>query len=307
MPAIRKLRRERSNTGGTDEALYCYSVFLRHYAVAKRNGLSVTPKTVLELGPGDSIGVGLCWLLCGAEVYHALDAAQYASADKSLAIFDELVRLFEREAPIPRNLVEVKTEVRPLLDGDESPVGKVDLSPERLAAIREAIKEMGGPSGRNIRIAYSAPWNAATPIPAASVDIVYSQAVMEHVMDLDGTYAAMARWLRPGGYISHQIDFKSHGSSFDWNGHWMYSERQWKKAKSKHAYLAINRKPCSHHLDLISRSGFEILSVIRVETEGGINRRHLARDWAAMPDDDLICSGVHVLARKSKRANGRTA
>jgi ubiquinone/menaquinone biosynthesis C-methylase UbiE len=41
------------------------------------------------------------------------------------------------------------------------------------------------------------------PLPAASVDIIFSSNVMEHVVDLDGLLAEMRRVLKPGGYAVH--------------------------------------------------------------------------------------------------------
>ena len=38
------------------------------------------------------------------------------------------------------------------------------------------------------------------------MDFLYSQAVLEHVEDLDNTYKAMQKWLKPSGFISHTID-----------------------------------------------------------------------------------------------------
>jgi hypothetical protein len=50
-------------TGGTDSARYCNSVWLRHLVTLSRNGLGAVPRVVAELGPGDSLGIGLAALL----------------------------------------------------------------------------------------------------------------------------------------------------------------------------------------------------------------------------------------------------
>jgi len=45
-------------TGGSDTALYCYSVWLRHMSLAHEAGLCASaPRLVADFGPGDSIGV----------------------------------------------------------------------------------------------------------------------------------------------------------------------------------------------------------------------------------------------------------
>ena len=88
-------------TGGTVSAQYCYSVYLRHLVIAGQNKLSTDPRTVIELGPGDSVGIGLMALLTGAEQYYALDAVRHASSANNLKIFDELVKLLKAQMPIP--------------------------------------------------------------------------------------------------------------------------------------------------------------------------------------------------------------
>src|SRR5882762_1839083 len=89
-------------TGGTDSARYCYSVWLRHLRCAHASGrMPAHPRTVAELGPGDSIGIGLAALLSGADKYFALDVVKYTDLVGNLPIFEELLELFHRRAPIP--------------------------------------------------------------------------------------------------------------------------------------------------------------------------------------------------------------
>src|SRR5438128_2334723 len=64
-------------TGGTEAASYCYSVYLRHLVLAYGSGLPTAHNVVAELGPGNSLGVGLCALLTGANRYLALDAMRH--------------------------------------------------------------------------------------------------------------------------------------------------------------------------------------------------------------------------------------
>jgi hypothetical protein len=65
-------------TGGTVSARYCYSVWLRHLCMLHAHGLPMTFETVVEFGPGDSLGTGLAALLSGADRYITLDAVRYA-------------------------------------------------------------------------------------------------------------------------------------------------------------------------------------------------------------------------------------
>ena len=88
-------------TGGTNSARYCYSVWLRHLVIAHMNGLPTAPTNVAELGPGDSLGIGLAALLSGANNYYALDIVKFANIGRNLEVFDELVELFNKRERIP--------------------------------------------------------------------------------------------------------------------------------------------------------------------------------------------------------------
>ena len=56
---------------------------MTHLNRLNTNGFAGVPKTVAELGPGDSIGVGLAALLSGAKSYVALDIHNYYDVQKN--------------------------------------------------------------------------------------------------------------------------------------------------------------------------------------------------------------------------------
>ena len=84
-------------TGGTSDSKYCYSVWLRHLVKLNEAGSTDIPKRILELGPGDSLGVGLAALLSGSDQYTALDVHKYSDIKSNLKIFDELIDLFNED------------------------------------------------------------------------------------------------------------------------------------------------------------------------------------------------------------------
>jgi len=87
--------------GGTKSAAYCYDVWLKHLVFLWESGVRTIPKTYAELGPGDSLGIGLCAMLCGAERYFALDVLRHSNTERNLLIFDELLGRFRSRAPRP--------------------------------------------------------------------------------------------------------------------------------------------------------------------------------------------------------------
>lgn len=286
------------NTGGTDDARYCYSVWLRHLTGAHCAGLPTDPKIVAELGPGDSIGIGLAAILSGAEQYCAFDVREFATNERNVRIFDSLCELFADRAAIPDS--NEYPEVKPELNDYSFPRGVLSeerlsgaLAPQRRASIRASIMDRS----ENSRVRYIVPWDDFKGLREESVDMIFSQAVLEHVDDLPRTYASIHRWLKPGGYMSHQIDFRSHGTAEAWNGHWTYSDVTWRIMRGRRPYL-INRVPCSEHLRLIREDGFEVLTAIATHSESGVERKSLAPRFRGLSDEDLTTSSLFVQARK---------
>lgn len=126
-----------------------------------------------------------------------------------------------------------------------------------------------------------------------------SQAVLEHVDDLDATYAALARWLKPGAFMSHAIDFRCHGLTRDWYGHWTVPDPFWTVVRGRRPYL-INRAGASEHVRKMEGAGFEIVSLQRAP-DAAAPRASLARRFRDMPEDDLGTAGCFVIARKRRR------
>jgi hypothetical protein len=67
-----------ASTGGTDAAPYCYEVFLKHLTLTCAAGMPGVPASVGEIGPGDSLGIGLAALLAGSDRYYGLDVVPYS-------------------------------------------------------------------------------------------------------------------------------------------------------------------------------------------------------------------------------------
>ena len=289
-------------TGGTISARYCYSVWLRHLVMAYKNGLSTQPDIIAELGPGDSIGIGLAALLSGANKYYAFDVVEYASSKRNIEVFNELVDLFKKREKIPDETEFPR--VRPLLESykftsdilTNERLNKT-LKKDRIESIRNALSTLNTKDNNNIQISYFVPWHDSNIIKEESIDMIYSQAVLEHVDNLAYTYKALYRWLKPGGFMSNDIDFTCHGMAKEWNGHWAYSDIIWKIMKGRKPYL-INRQPHSSHIDLMRKSGFEIIYDNRTKNTSGIQRKHLVSKFKNISDDDLVTISAFIQAIK---------
>jgi hypothetical protein len=288
------------HSGGTESARYCYSVWLRHLVMAGNAGVSTRPHRVAELGPGDSFGIGLAAMLSGADHYLAFDAKPHARVERNLSVFAELVELFTRHVPIP-DQTEFP-EMFPRLECYDFPRDLLPdtrlaaaLQPDRLTAIRRALSGDSA-SGSPIEITYLAPWDEVATIRPGTVDMVISQAVLEHVEDPNMTYAALGRWLCQGGIMSHSIDFQSHGLTDSWNGHWTLGDLTWQVVKGDRPYL-LNRLPYSAHLAMIERFGFRLVTNRRYEAPA-LARQTLSPRFRSLPDEDLITASAFVQAEK---------
>jgi hypothetical protein len=214
-------------------------------------------------------------------------------------VFDQLVTLFQYRVDIPGDGEFPK--VKPYLDTYTFPRGILTddrleqaLENDRIEKIRNSISN---PCHKDSRIEYRAPWFDAGVIEKGSVDMIFSQAVLEHVDDLINTYEAMSLWLRPSGFISHQIDFKCHGTADEWNGHWAYSDFMWKLIRGKRPYL-LNREPHSTHINILKSRNFRIVCDKTIKSKSILGRDNLAQRFRSISDDDLTTSGAFIQAVK---------
>jgi len=296
--AVRILPKGR--TGGTDSARYCYEVWMKHLTMLHAYGMESMPRVLAELGPGDSLGIGLAALLSGVERYYAFDVVGYSNREGNLLVFDELVRLFEMRAGRPS---VGWPDYDRYLDADLFPshilterlLGS-SLSPERVERIRGSILD---PDSGDSMISYMVPWSSVRLMERGTVGLVISHAVLEHVTDLDATYRDLASWLGAGGMMSHQIGLVSHGITEEWNGHWAIPEPLWMVIMGRRPYL-LNRQPCSVHLELLRKQGFEIVHLMKKHRDDGIDRSSLSKRWKTLSDDDLSCSDVYLIVRKKR-------
>lgn len=289
----------RHRLDSTASARYCYTVWMRHLIMAHKNNLSINPKIVAELGPGPSIGMGLAALISGAEKYYAFDVKKYANIEHNIKIFDDLVTLFKEKANLPDSNEYPK--VKPCLDNYDFPTNlltaeqlKSSLANERLEKIKYSILN---PEADDSVIKYVAPWDNTDLIEKNTVDMIFSQAVLEHVDEIDNIYKIQFEWLKQNGIISHIIDFKCHGTHKEWNGHWTYSNFTWNIIRGNKPYL-LNRTPHSRHISLIENSGLELVYDKKYHTDSKLNKKHFVKKFKDLTDEDMTISEGFIQAIK---------
>jgi SAM-dependent methyltransferase len=247
-----------------------------------------------ELGPGDSIGIGLAALLSGAETYVGLDIVPFSAKADLRGILQELAQMYMKYEEIPNH--EEFPGILPRLDSYALPdhlINGSDLS-TRVEAIERELK---GDLRNGSMIIYQAPWNSPDVINSSSLDLIFSQAVLEHVDNLDETYKAMSAWLKPGGYASHVIDFGAHQLSPFWNGHWAYNDFQWRLARGRREFL-LNREPFTTHIKCAQAAGLHILQVMHYYDDNGLPHHYLAPRFQTLTADDRRTRVVLLVLQK---------
>jgi len=292
-----------ARSGGTDSARYCYSVWMRHLVKGYENGLLRDPKAIIELGPGDSFGIGLCAMLCGADVYYAFDAKPHARASNNDRIVEELLDLLIRKESIPSEAEF--PYLAPRLESYDFPSHiltettlEKSLQKDRVVAIRRCLR---GSHQGEIQLQYCAPWHTGTAhVAKGRVDLAFSQAVMEHVENVEEVYSALYHWLKPGGVMSHTIDYTAHEYAYGWNGHWTIPDPIWTIVRGRRPYL-LNRLSHSQHVRAISDAGFQVAGEWK-RNGSGLNQDAVARRFRNLPCEDLSIRGAFIQAIKPTSA-----
>jgi hypothetical protein len=63
----------------------------------------------------------------------------------------------------------------------------------------------------------------------------------------------------------------------------------------RRTYL-LNRAPHSHHVSLLKKSGFEIVSDLTTRSDSTLRRSQLAARFRDLSEDDLTTSGAYIVA-----------
>ena len=281
-----------------------YGIFFKHLLLARASGMQTMPRTVVELGPGLTLGVGLASLICGAERYVALDVVPFADRAQTLPLFDELVTLF-RQGARPQNLSGFPNYERlwaehERLHADGWPFktsgAATTSSADRLARLRTNLAKFASGQEQGV-IDYRAPWLSSDSALNGLADWLMSHTVLQHVDDLPAVWQAIGRMLAPHGYTTHQVNFDSHGTCAEWNGHWGCPEWLWRVALGRKKFL-INRLPVSAYRRAIERAGLVAADLQCNPDEAGMQRSELVGPWRELTEEDLRTHGAFIVGKK---------
>lgn len=248
--------------GRMNSADYALQVLTAHF---ERFGgrEKVAGAVCLELGPGDSLASALVARAYGAARIYLVDVGDFA--DRNLDTYREIAKALDaRGLPAPD-------------------LTAVDSVQDMLAALN-ADYLVGGTA-------------SLQTIDSNSVDLIWSEAVLEHVRltEVDSTFRQLHRILRPGGVMSHTIDFKDHlaGSL----NNLRFSRRVWESEFMARSGFYTNRLRYSDMLRRIKSAGFDIHSTDPDRwSDLPLRRGVLSDEFSDMADDDLLIRSAIVVA-----------
>jgi SAM-dependent methyltransferase len=248
--------------GRMDQYEYLIKIFNKHIYRAGLMG-RLKGKTILELGPGDSIGTALIAASLGAKTIF-VDTGSYASeCIDSYRIVAKALSDSGLNAPDLSNV----------------------NSFEDMLKACNAIYLVDGLSS----FAF---------VESACVDFIFSQAVLEHVRkeEFELTMSECRRVLLPQGLSSHRIDLKDHiGGGLN---NLRFNKRTWESDFFAKSGFYTNRIRFTQMLHLFNIAGFEaeILGVDRWQ-ELPVAPKKLDPEFSILTEDELIISGFDVLLR----------
>ncbi len=200
--------------------------------------------TLLEMGTGWYPTFPFCLYLAGATRVYTVDLNPYMKAEMTVALADRLAA----HAPLI-----AKESGRTDAEVDLAQIAMVEAL-RAGKAVDEATKGV---------VQYKAPADASkTGLPAASVDVVFSNSVLEHVPGpiIEDCFTEAQRILKPGGIVFHSVNCGDHyayvDKAIDQLHYLQYSESAWKKWNNN--FLYQNRLRAVDFTDMAKRAGFAI-------------------------------------------------
>ena len=250
--------------GEMQESDYGFKVFNVHLV---SSGSSGRPGLVgLEMGPGDSAASAVIAKTMGFSAFYLIDAGDYAN--KNVDIYKEISRICSRQG---------------LASPDLERANSFD---DILVACNAVYSTNGLQSYRDI--------------PTASVDFIFSHAVLEHVRrnEFAQIAAEMRRILKPDGVASHQVDLRDHlGGGLN---NMRIASGWWETELMARSGFYTNRIRYSEMCAIFEQAGFlvDVESAVRWNVVP-IGTKQLAPEFRHLSQDDLLVSSFHVLLRPS--------
>ena len=155
-------------------------------------------------------------------------------------------------------------------------------------------------------IQYRAPGDARrTNLPDHSVDVVFSNSVLEHVPGdaIEGMFREAMRILVPGGVMFHSVNCGDHYAYVDRTisqlNYLQYSDNEWEKWNND--FLYQNRLRAHAFVEMAERAGFALELNTAKPSERRLRELEKVRvhsQFAHLPPEKLCITSIDFIARK---------
>ena len=246
--------------------------------------LNVPTSSMVEIGTGWFPVFPLCFALTGTNACHTYDLYKHLDAALTRRAIDR----------ISRHLPKIADVAGLSLRTVEQRYGSLSPADQPAALLRAA------------GVSYHAPADASrTGLPSASIDVVYSNSVLEHVYPdaIRNLFGETARILRPGGVAIHSVNCGDHYAYFDRSitpiNYLKYSQQQWRFWDN--AMLYQNRLRPTDFLELARAAGLEIM-LARYTPKPRLLELlptlDLAAEFRNYPPEELCSTSIDFAARR---------
>lgn len=250
----------------------------------------------MEMGSGWFPTFPFSLYLAGARSVDTLDLNRHMKPDLTLMCAKGLDRAVETIAEATgQSALGVRGKQRAIV-----------AALERGASVAEATEGV---------VRYRAPADAsATGLPAESIDVVFSNSVLEHVPSgvIERCFEEAARILGPGGIVFHSVNCGDHYAYVDrkiGQLHYLsYSDEAW--GKWNNAFLYQNRLRAVDFTDMARAAGFVIeldTSVVRPNRLAELDRIDVHPRFARYTREQLAITSIDFVGRKPGKGSGNGA
>jgi SAM-dependent methyltransferase len=273
---------------------YIEKVVREYFEYGKMSDGDLAGKNILEIGPGDTLGVAMLLLAKGA--------ASVTCMDRFKPKIDPEKNRFVCEGLIRNLTSQERSRIDGLLDffirNESSPDGRLTV---KYGMPIEKMADSGNDKG---------------------FDLIVSRAVLEHVYDLPVAWREMVRGLNTEGRMLHKVDFKSHKFFNKIHPLYFLTMNDWFWGVISSPDPTLNRKRSDTYRMLLSETFHQYLiyltSVLenqelsphpielkigehyRMEDLNAVEavRPLLAKPFREISDVDLLVSGIFIDCRR---------
>ena len=249
---------------------------------------------------GQSIG-GACLVEIGTGWYPTFPLACYLAGARAVETFDLNRHL--RPELTARCIALLADRLDDIAIASGAAIEEVRRRYAALSSHPKPSRDLEAATSGVVR--YHAPADATrTGLPAGSVDMVFSNSVLEHVPPevITALYTESRRILRPGGLMFHSVNCGDHYAYVDRRLHQLhylqYSSRAW--SFWNNAFLYQNRLRAHRFVEDAAAAGFQIVldtATARNENLARIRSMRVAPEFADIPRERLCITSVDFIGR----------